>query len=637
MAGGTRGSVLVLALAAAIAGCDGGLPHDMGVWWGCTGDASRDGFLLGQFPPDLIRVCANPDVEFDDVVEACRGECESRYRAWGLFITCDVDPATGATSACHPSFTLDAECFVLSAGPDLSPAGDCAHGSIIFYQGGPSTYEVGFVREGPTASTFDLTISGHTALDVPARGALEYTVSPVDGPCPPGGCAVQISYTELYADNVSFDFGFPVGRKDVTGMIARNAGITIGTLFDDGSLVIATGAMRVSTNFDVNGEHGSTTLANPGALFGHIDRTTGAFTITDATFSSGDTSITFTLNGTATRRPPSAAFSPTAPVECTSGGGATVHLDAGLTTDPDGDLGAYYWVLPDGSELAGTAVDTVLPLGDHLVELHVIDRFGGYDTTSQVVTVVDSSLPTVVPPADVLVAACAPTVSAIGTATASDGCDGALAVVATIVEVNGLATSIPLSDAFLFPPGETVVEYRSTDGSGNTASATQLVTVAESASCCPLGLEVLAGTAGADTLIAGNQGQCILGAAGADMIDGRNSQDVVFGGVGADTALGSNATDTIDGGPDDDVLDGGNGGDLLVGGTGRDEVHGGLGPDILRIRGACEAMSGEILDGGDGPDRLESPLTLAELSALGVIVTDIEEFSLIAPEAGRCP
>jgi len=608
----------------------------MGVWWGCTGEATRDGLFLGTFPPDDIRVCANSDVAFDDVLEACRGECEGRYRAYGIFVTCPFDPGTGASGACTPSFTLDAECTVIAAGPGRSPDSDCAPGSIIFHQGGPSTNAVSFVREGPAASTFDLTVGGHTA-SVVARGMLEYTVSPALGPCPPGGCAVVFSYTELYADDVTFDSGFPVGTRHVTGMVARNAGISYGTLFEDGALVIATGAMRVSTNFDVNGEHGSATLANPAPLFGHIDRETGAFTINDAGFTSGDTAITFTLRGVASRSSPSASFSPSDPVECIAAGGTVVHLDAGSTTDPDGDLGAFIWVMPDGSELTGREVETVLPLGEHLIELHVIDNFGGYDMTSQLVTVADSSLPEIAAPPDVLADGCAPTTLDTGAVTATDGCDGALAVTGTIVAVNGLPTDVPLSAEFVFPPGESVIEYRATDAAGNTASATQQVTVAESASCCPHGLEVLAGTPAADTLVAGNRGQCIVAGAGDDDVDGRNAADVVLGGLGADTVLCSNGTDMIDGGPGDDHLSGGNGADVLVGGTGRDEVHGGLGPDTLRVRGACEVVAGEVLDGGGGPDRLESPLSAAELLALGVIVIDIEEFVLIAPEAGWCP
>jgi len=57
-------------------------------------------------------------------------------------------------------------------------------------------------------------------------------------------------------------------------------------------------------------------------------------------------------------------------------------------------------------------------------------------------------------------------------------------------------------------------------------------------------------------------------------------------------------------------------------------MFGGNGDDVFVIAAACEAQPGEIIDGGNGWDRIESPLTREELEARGVIVLNIEEFVL---------
>ncbi len=620
---------VVLAAAVVGSGCDGGLPHDMGVRWQCFGAASRDGFFLGAFPPDDIAVCANPDVDPTDVVEACQGRCEDAYRAWGLFVTCDgVDPVTGGSADCHPSFTLDADCFVMVAGAGTE---DCRPGSVIFQQGGPAQYEVGFQRDGVNRSEFTLDLRGQGASGG-VSGRIEYTASPVTGPCPPAGCALQFSYIELFADDVSFDFGFPVGRKDVTGMVARNAGFIRGVLFEDGTFRIEPGRMQVVSNFDVSGDgHGSITLTNPEAFIGRIDRAAGTFAVTDARFSNGDASIGFTLRGTAVRSPPIADFDSPGQVECSADGTASIMLAAGSLEDA-----AYFWLLPDGTELHGPSVQAVLPLGTHRIELHVIDRFGGYATTSRSISVEDTLPPSMAAPTDIVVEACAASTLEVGDVTATDECDGSVATTAEIVDVNGNVVAEPLTSEFMFPLGETRIEYASVDSSGNVETSWQTVVLSEGISCCRAGLVPLVGTAGPDLLVSGNGGQCILGGGGSDQVDGRNGADQVFGGLGNDHILGSNGRDELDGGPGDDIIEGGLGDDVLIGASGRDELRGGHGDDVLRVRASCEVESGEVLDGGSGFDRLESPLSIEELTALGVVVISIEQFVLTPTQPGYC-
>jgi hypothetical protein len=74
------------------------------------------------------------------------------------------------------------------------------------------------------------------------------------------------------------------------------------------------------------------------------------------------------------------------------------------------------------------------------------------------------------------------------------------------------------------------------------------------------------------------------------------------------------------------VIRGGNGKDVLRGGAGRDELYGGNGPDVFIIASPCEVRAGEIIDGGNGVDRIESPLTREQLEQRGVVIRNVEEF-----------
>ena len=74
---------------------------------------------------------------------------------------------------------------------------------------------------------------------------------------------------------------------------------------------------------------------------------------------------------------------------------------------------------------------------------------------------------------------------------------------------------------------------------------------------------ILTGTSGNDTLIAGDSDTTLNGGAGNDVLLGGAGNDVLLGGAGNDT------------------LNGGSGNDVLSGGAGADTLRGGLGADIL--------------------------------------------------------
>ena len=110
----------------------------------------------------------------------------------------------------------------------------------------------------------------------------------------------------------------------------------------------------------------------------------------------------------------------------------------------------------------------MFPLGDTVVTWTVTDGTGNTATATQTVTVVDDIDPTITAPADVTVsvdaASCEATGVALGTPTTDDNC----------------SVASTTSDApAVFPLGDTVVTWTVTDGTGNTATATQTVTVVD--------------------------------------------------------------------------------------------------------------------------------------------------------------
>jgi hypothetical protein len=201
--------------------------------------------------------------------------------------------------------------------------------------------------------------------------------------------------------------------------------------------------------------------------------------------------------------PPVAAAGADAQVECriprgTSTGdpavGTPVHLDGSGSSDPDSSAGTnddivlFEWYLdyglPSQALLGGGATLTVrLPLGAHAVTLVVRDSAGNTGRDEVLVEVVDTTPPlvgcTVVPfPVN-----CA---SAGGTwvdlsAQAGDNCDGEVEVrlVQTSRPVGITECSDPRSFCALYPLGATGVDFAATDASGNTATCSTTVTIAD--------------------------------------------------------------------------------------------------------------------------------------------------------------
>lgn len=125
----------------------------------------------------------------------------------------------------------------------------------------------------------------------------------------------------------------------------------------------------------------------------------------------------------------------------------------------------------DNTQIASMSVSpnnfTCANLGDNTVTLTVTDIYGNVGTNTAVVTVTDTTLPTIVAPIAINTTTntgCTVTGLALGTPVTSDNC--------TVASVTNNAPVV-------FPLGTTIVTWTIVDGSGNTVTATQNVTVTD--------------------------------------------------------------------------------------------------------------------------------------------------------------
>ena len=125
-----------------------------------------------------------------------------------------------------------------------------------------------------------------------------------------------------------------------------------------------------------------------------------------------------------------------------------------------------------------------------------------------------------------------------------------------------------------FPLGATIVTWTATDTSGNSVSETQLISV-QICGNSPSYYNFIMGTAEDDFLTGTSLPDLIFGEGGDDIIIGNNGNDCIFAGEGNDIVFGNSGDDSITGGQGNDIIKGDSGEDILSGGVGLDMIDGG--------------------------------------------------------------
>jgi sugar lactone lactonase YvrE len=281
-------------------------------------------------------------------------------------------------------------------------------------------------------------------------------------------------------------------------------------------------------------------------------------------------------------------------------------------------------------------------LGETTVTWTATDTSGNSASTTQIVTIVDTTPPIITAPDSITVEATSANsnIVALGNPVFSD-----------LVDIPSISNNAP----DVFSVGETTITWTAVDESGNSASATQTVTIVDTTSpeltipedivisAFTLEKQVEIGEAEADdftgsiltitnnapntfplgdTIVTWNVSDelgnsvsseqtisvqpCgkplsyynqIFGTPAADTIIGTEVADLIFAFAGDDMIFGGEGKDCIIGGDGDDLIFGNAGGDHLVGGEGNDILKGFSGDDKL-----TGGSGTDILDGGDDYD-----------------------------------
>lgn len=141
-----------------------------------------------------------------------------------------------------------------------------------------------------------------------------------------------------------------------------------------------------------------------------------------------------------------------------------------------------------------------------------------------------------------------------------------------------------------YPLGTTTITWTATDISSNSATMTQSVTVL----ACGIShteYNMISGTVLDDTLDGTEGSDLIFGLSGDDVITGGSGDDCIFGGEGDDIIIGGRGDDTVDGGSGDDVIRGQQGDDVLAGALGSDTINGGEGSNTCPDTSTSDAVS----------------------------------------------
>ena len=281
-------------------------------------------------------------------------------------------------------------------------------------------------------------------------------------------------------------------------------------------------------------------------------------------------------------------------------------------------------------------------LGETTITWTATDTSGNSAIATQTVTIVDTTAPSITAPDSIIAEAISAdsNIVTLGNPVSSD-----------LVDVPLISNNAP----DVFPLGETTITWTATDTSGNSAIATQTVTIVDTTapeltmpeditiSAFALEKQVEIGEAQAndlagsiltitndapntfplgDTVVTWNVSDefgnsisseqtisvqpCgkslsyynqIFGTAAADTIVGTDVADLIFAFAGDDLIFGGEGNDCIIGGDGDDLIFGNAGGDHLVGGEGNDIIKGFSGDD--RMTGGTGT---DVLDGGDDYD-----------------------------------
>ena len=321
---------------------------------------------------------------------------------------------------------------------------------------------------------------------------------------------------------------------------------------------------------------------------------------------------------------------------------ADIVLEASSAQDNTVSLGqADASDLVSISSITNDAPDT-FALGETVVTWSAIDPSGNSANATQKITLIDTTIPTIEVPEDMVIEA-----------TSSD--ENTVLLVAPTASDSVSDVIVTNNAPNFFPLGETIVTWTVTDEQGNIASSIQKITLVDTTApdlfapddiiidaislqtpvdigqgvavdladseititndapfSYPLGETIVTWTAvdsfgnSVNTIQTINVQACgrpdsyyntIMGSPEDDILTGTSVADLIFAQEGDDIVMGDKGNDCIFGGDGDDIIFGNEGSDNLTGGDGNDIIKGQSGDDII-----SGSFGIDVIDGGDDID-----------------------------------
>ena len=333
--------------------------------------------------------------------------------------------------------------------------------------------------------------------------------------------------------------GFPVGTTTVTWSAADSSGntatvtqqVTIQVTIQDTTSPVITILGPNPQTVEINTaytEHGAAATDNvDGNLASNITvdstavdtGTLGTYTVTYSVSDSAGNTDTEQRTVIVSDTTPPVMSAPADVTAEATGTHTTVSLTPPTVTDNSGES-----ITPTNNAPAAG-----FPVGTTTVTWSAADSSGNTATVTQQVTIQDTTSPAITPPADYTAEATAALTpldeSDYGTATATDNADPN-----PVITKNATAT---------FPLGDTVIEWKATDSSSNTAVAYQTITIQDTTA------PALTLLGDSPTEVAQNNTYTDAGATCLDDADGDISSSIVTGGT-VDTATIGTYTITYD-------------------------------------------------------------------------------------------
>ncbi|HEY4175518.1 MAG TPA: hypothetical protein VGM90_01740 [Kofleriaceae bacterium] len=234
-----------------------------------------------------------------------------------------------------------------------------------------------------TSSTITLT-SPDGSGTTNATGRLEF----IGGNCTTGSCPIRLVWLPLQAANFSF------AGHTIEHPFFINTTIGEGTFFAGSGVFVIPGEMQITASGTLSGDRRGL-VSGAGAVGVGILNQAGRQLVFAQTYIAGDVKVDIQIIATIDNLLPTVTLGSTPLVECNTAGGANIALPA-LVNDVDGTHHTSQWYIDGILEQVDTdELRRFMPLGPHDVQIVVFDESGGSASASTVVTVVDTTPPSV--------------------------------------------------------------------------------------------------------------------------------------------------------------------------------------------------------------------------------------------------